>query len=194
MELAEYNWESVSLYLTPKQLSRILEQRCLYTLESLTRCRTTVMKNMFTTCRRIVEFLSLSQALSKSIFSDYLIPNGFVPSAPLDVVSNDRFGFISKTVWVEWDVPSVNVMRRYWDLLILGTSKKEEDFFNQIFQNIVSLLPGPFKVCRTCKWSVPETEMDTFCECCYCADKGSRDVLLDKNRGVYFLKSTIPTK
>lgn len=112
---------------------------------------------------------------AKRVFS-YLSDIGIIPARfHKHQIRNDRFGFFDqrRRRWVEWEIPSLALIRQFWKELLDNQVSEIHDrvCIEKLCQEWVSLLPESKLTCKTCQWSIPFSSMNTLDECELCAKK-----------------------
>ena len=72
-DLYEHDWDCISKFMTPLDLKKTLACCSVRSKESLTRCRTTVMKNIFRPVWPTVLQMLKRGFTPKEVFTNYLI-------------------------------------------------------------------------------------------------------------------------
>lgn len=162
MELNEAHWYALSHFLDMYQLVKLFSnQKNRVTFE---RCKGTVLLNMFTILQKKLE-------RDKTMGLTLIVKGGFVPFVRNDHNYHDFvYGFTYNHTWQELStVPSVKLMRYFWDALFRGLPLVIWQKIEDILRNIVNLLPREEStICSKCKWVLPSSSMEDLHVCEYC--------------------------
>lgn len=178
-QLGESDWLAVSYYLNPCKLKKILNTADCTTNQAYSRCRTSVMKNMFELMFGTVKFMIKKKYSVRYIFESYLQPNGFLPTINTKRINNLQFGFLAKDGnWKEWKIANIETIRHYWCSMLQGVAACK-GFFDTILKVIIALLPGVPRMCKNCEWTVSEMYDEDLC--CYCNSGSTSGSKISKN-------------
>lgn len=169
MNLLEHDWEAISKYTTPKDLKQVIKKCSPSSLESLNRCRSVFVQNMFSVVSLTISELKRSGTSNIDILIQYLSKGSFIPYLNIKRINNCQFGYVEDGEWKELPLPRTDIIRDYWNQMTLG-SKKTHEALNDTFQEILLLFPGKKVKCKCCEWTLPITDMHDE-NCVYCENK-----------------------
>ena len=185
MRFESHDWDATSMFMTPRTFKKSLTVIDGSSLETLNRCRTSVMRNIFSSVIPMVDTMKIS--LSNERILKHLMNEGYIPSVNKCVrrVTNSFYGYVnSDNKWVELCLPSIEVVRAYWQLLLETVVTNQDNIFVDTFQCILSLYPRIHtSSCLLCNMNVPGDSMHDDTHCCYCNDSKSNTVHLKSNFG-----------
>lgn len=110
--------------------------------------------------KRCIDDLTKLNPIRRRVFWEVsMVHRGIIPPR-IHTECNDVFGVLNEHhIWEEWNIPSIDIMRRYWKAL--GIS-------DMCAQQLLSHLPGKTMCCAVCQWQLPETAMHQPDECVLC--------------------------
>jgi hypothetical protein len=164
-EIREWDWLAMADYMTPLLLKRCLPMSHPADFEQ---ARPIVVCRMF---ERLEAHLKLDNIPKDRAFwvNGWILSEGFIPVAVnMNIVTNERFGFIHEKKWTEWPIVSVKIMRYYWASMLFGLNSYCQHKVRTICSKLIETLPGNHIICTKCNWTMPETEMYNDCICTYC--------------------------
>jgi hypothetical protein len=163
----------MSLYISPRMLTQLLSTLDKQSIEAYKRCKSVVLRNLFTGLGQTLHQLQSEGVSPKRIFIEYLQPMGYIPDAYTRTPSNLLLGFINTSLqWEEWPVPSVDCMRVYWSNILPPSVLRDTEVVASL-QTIVSLVPTRYAACASCGWDVPENSMYSSGVCCFCQEQST---------------------
>jgi hypothetical protein len=196
MNLLEYHWDAMSFILTPAALKNLLIHTNELSYEHYRRVKGSMMVRMFSLMWERFNCLTTTKT-SQYIWENLLASEGYIPiCVPKNSISNDRFGFRDdQGKWCEWRIPSLQVIRLYWDNIFSGIDCKLQNILKTICAQLIATLPGSHHTCQCCHWNIPESEMHSQTTCTYCYDYQKYPHLkLDlTNSGIPFIRYNNPT-
>lgn len=158
--LLESHWDALSNGpITLKQLKNLLSNVNEDSVEQFKRIEPLVICEIF---KNRVESLKL---LNKKEWYQ-LSQDGFIPQIKGNIC--ERFGFIQKGQWVEWNIPSINIMRLYWSQLFASCTCKQLLKMETLCKNLIFTLPGKLQTCEQCQWPCNESNMYNEKCCTFC--------------------------
>jgi hypothetical protein len=163
MYLQEVHWYALSLYLNPKELGRILTYSPIQSQFDFKKVQTQVILNLFKDISSKPNRMSIRHAFES------LTLQGYLPIPPKGV-SNSKFGYICNNLWYEWEMPSVEITRCYWDQMLLNVKTDQRSFLVEELQRLLCHLPNEKTKCDKCQWYVSENSMHDDQICIYCDD------------------------
>ncbi len=168
MYLQSIHWYALSFYLTPKQIGKLLTYSSNQSQSDFKRVQTQVIQNMFKNISMKPIGISTQTMFESLTIQGYLpIPNKYA-----------KFGYICNNRWVEWDIPSIEDTRRYWDKMLLNIKTDQRDSIVQELQALIYHLPNDKTQCDKCLWFISENSMYDDQKCIYCDDDLNRKMII----------------
>jgi hypothetical protein len=163
MQFNDYHWDMVSKYIGINDIKSVLYKNK-HNVNSYNQCKTFILNNMF---EQVYIYCKDIKNKSKVLefFTGYLIPKGFIPRVNTSShISISKYEFIDEYNNLQsWNIPNVSIIRHYWDTL-----ECDDWYLDKFHANILKLLPGKKVKCLTCKWNMPQMEMELDDLCTYC--------------------------
>ena len=186
--LKSCEWESLSAFLHPNEIHRLLQISSKQSRLDFERVRTTVIKKLFNNIAIYVALKSQTQT-TQEIF-EWLTVCGYLPNAEVGY-NNGNFGYLGfdlncvenniansydskNTMWIEWKVANIQRMRQFWDDVLSRIKTQERANVIDNFKELVNFLPGEKVQCLECNWMIPMNSMQNKQKCIYCFDKNPK--------------------
>lgn len=160
MELQVVDWYALSFYLNPKEIGKVLTYSSIQSQCNFKKVQTQVILNLF-------KHISTQHYRSTREMFESLTIQGYLPE-PVKHISNSKFGYICNDVWNEWEMPSIECIRQYWDQMLLNVKSDQREYLTTILQTLIAYLPNEKRKCDKCSWLVSENAMHDDQICIYC--------------------------